>query len=115
MEDSVTHTHPGEDILEAAGYDVATAVDGRAAWELLQEHDVDLIVSECERRGMTGFELTARRCVRPPKPRGLPVVLVTALERDQGRRPRARSRGPRYLIKGRFDRAPGSETVAKLL
>jgi CheY-like chemotaxis protein len=76
-EDSVTTRTLGKSILEAAGYEVAVAPDGAAAWDLLQERGADLLVSDVEMPRMDGIALT--EAVRASKRfRDLPVVLVTA-------------------------------------
>src|SRR5581483_1993309 len=47
-EDSVTTRTLMKSILEEAGYEVLTAPDGAAAWEVLQGQPVDLLVSDIE-------------------------------------------------------------------
>src|SRR5581483_6531927 len=59
-EDSVTTRTLMRSILESAGYDVATAPDGAAAWEVLQGQPVDLLVSDVEMPNLDGFSLTER-------------------------------------------------------
>ena len=81
VDDSLTTRALEKSILEAAGYDVAAAADGAAAWQLLQEQGADLVVSDVDMPRMDGFELT--EAVRgSPRFRGLPVVLVTARETE---------------------------------
>src|SRR5262249_46295421 len=48
VDDSVTTRTLEKSILEAAGYEVATAPDGSAAWQLLQETGADAVVSDVE-------------------------------------------------------------------
>ncbi len=47
-------------ILESAGYDVKTAVDGLEAFTLLRSERFDLLVSDVEMPRLNGFDLTAR-------------------------------------------------------
>ena len=44
-------------ILEASGYEVFTARDGRAGLELLRQHSIDVAVIDNQMPGMTGAEL----------------------------------------------------------
>ncbi len=61
-------------VLTAAGFDVTTAPDGRAAAQTLCETEFDVIVSDIAMPGMTGIEL-----LRAARERDLdvPVILVT--------------------------------------
>ena len=64
-------------ILEAAGYDVVTAVDGQDGAGRLGGDPVDLVLSDVEMPGMDGFTLT--RTIR--RTRGweaVPVVIMTS-------------------------------------
>ena len=47
-------------ILEGAGYDVLTAVDGADGAVALSRDPVDLVLSDVEMPGMDGFTLTRR-------------------------------------------------------
>jgi two-component system response regulator FlrC len=63
------------DTLELAGYDVASASDGGAALEILDQRVVGMVVSDVQMRPMDGNELLARIKGRYPS---IPVLLMTA-------------------------------------
>jgi len=66
-----------KEYLESAGYKVITAVNGREAWNILQEREVDGVVSDIEMPLMDGYELVKR--IRADKRlSSLPVVAVTS-------------------------------------
>jgi two-component system chemotaxis sensor kinase CheA len=114
VDDSVTTRTLEKSILEAAGYEVATAVDGKAAWQFLQDQGTDLIVSDVEMPQMDGVELT--RVVRAsPRFRELPVVLVTARESEQDKARGLEAGADAYLVKSAFDQKNLLETIAQLL
>jgi two-component system chemotaxis sensor kinase CheA len=114
VDDSVTTRALEKSILEAAGYEVLAAADGRAAWQLLQEEAVDLVVSDVDMPGMDGFALTeavrgtARFC-------DLPVVLVTARESEPDKARGSAVGADAYLVKSAFDQKNLLETIAQLL
>lgn len=114
VDDSMTTRTLEQGILEAAGFDVRTAVDGADGWRLLQEHGADLVVSDVEMPRMDGFALC--EAIRSSKRfRDLPVVLVTALET-----PEHRSRGlevgaDAYIGKSSFDQRGLMRTINDLL
>ena len=71
-------------ILESAGYQVKTAVDGVDAFTTLRTQRFDLVVSDVEMPRLNGFDLTAK--IRSDKKLAeLPVVLVTALDTREDR------------------------------
>jgi two-component system chemotaxis sensor kinase CheA len=114
VEDSVTTRTLMKSILEASGYDVATAVDGRAGWQYLQNHDTDLIVSDVDMPHMDGFELAAM--VRASKKwQTLPVVLVTARETEVDQKRGIEVGADAYLVKSDFDQRKLLETITQLL
>jgi len=39
------------------GYEVYAAADGREAWSILQDHTVDIIISDYDMPNMNGYEL----------------------------------------------------------
>jgi two-component system chemotaxis sensor kinase CheA len=113
-EDSLTTRTLVKSILEAAGYDVTAAADGAAAWDSLQEHGTDLLVSDVEMPRMDGFALT--EAVRGSQRfRELPVVLVTARASDADRARGAAVGANAYLVKSAFDQQNLLETIAQLL
>jgi two-component system chemotaxis sensor kinase CheA len=113
-DDSVTTRTLEKSILEAAGYEVAVAADGSAAWQLLQEHGADLLVSDVDMPLMDGFALT--EAVRGSRRfQDLPVVLVTARESEADRARGIAVRADAYLGKSAFDQRNLLETIAQLL
>ena len=63
------------DTLELAGFDFLAAEDAERALVLLQEHQVDMVVSDVNMPGMNGHELLEK--IRAGYP-ALPVMLITA-------------------------------------
>jgi two-component system chemotaxis sensor kinase CheA len=114
VDDSSTTRTLEKSILEAAGFDVATAVDGAQAWQILQEQDADLVVSDVEMPNMTGVELTQN--IRSSKRfRELPVILLTSLDSAQDRARGLESGADAYLVKSAFDQSNLLETIRQLL
>lgn len=114
VDDSITTRTLERSMLEAAGYQVTTAVDGTAAWKLLQEAGADLVVSDVEMPGMDGFALceTIRASARF---RTLPVILVTALETPEHRARGLEVGADAYIGKAGFDQRALLDTVHQLL
>lgn len=114
-DDSVTTRHLVRSILESAGYDVLVAADGEEAWQILSQDDtVDLVVSDVDMPRMDGLSLLARIRATPRLAR-LPVVLVTALDREVDKH-RALDLGANaYLVKSGFDQESLLDTIAELL
>jgi two-component system chemotaxis sensor kinase CheA len=113
-EDVVTTRILMKSILEAAGYDVVVAPDGAAAWQRLQEHGADLLVSDIDMPRMTGFDLTA--AVRASsKFAKLPIILVTARETDADKKHGIEVGADAYLVKSAFDQRHLLETISQLL
>ncbi len=113
-DDSVTSRMLLKNILESAGYLVATVVDGLEAFSALQRETFDILVSDVEMPRMNGFELTTKvRADR--KMSDLPVVLVTALgsreDRDRGIDVGASA----YIVKSAFDQNNLIEIVRRLV
>jgi two-component system chemotaxis sensor kinase CheA len=114
VDDSLTTRTLELSILETAGYEVLTAADGQAAWQLLQEQGADLLVADIEMPRMDGLALT--QMVRNSKRfRELPVVLVTARASDQDKARGIEVGADAYLVKSAFDQRNLLETIAQLL
>ena len=113
VEDSITSRMLLKGILESAGYQVTTAVDGIEAFTTLRGERFDLVVSDVEMPRMNGFDLTAQ--IRADKKLAeLPVVLVTALETREDRERGIDVGANAYLIKSSFDQSNLLEAVRRL-
>ena len=113
VDDSVTTRQLMRSLLESAGYEVAVAPDGEQAWTMLSSAAFDLVVSDVDMPRMDGFSLLAR--IRSTaRLSTLPVVLVTALERDADRARAAQLDASAYLTKGGFDQDELLDTLERL-
>jgi two-component system, chemotaxis family, sensor kinase CheA len=103
-----------QNILEAAGYKVQTAVDGVEALTWLKSEAFDAVVSDVEMPRMNGFDLTAR--LRADKDlASTPVVLVTALESSLDRERGVDVGADAYIVKSSFDQSNLLEVLERLL
>src|SRR5690606_24367607 len=103
-EDSFTSRTLLKQILESSGYTVTTAVDGREAFQLLENQTFDLVVSDVEMPHMDGFELTSK--IRAHRRLGeTPVVLVTALDSREHRERGADVGANAYIVKSSFEQS----------
>ena len=113
VDDSLTTRTLEQSVLEAAGYEVLTAVDGSDAWRVLQERGADLVVSDIEMPRMDGFALT--EAIRKSRLSSLPVVLVTSLESPEHQARGLEVGADAYIVKSSFDQASLLETIRQLL
>jgi two-component system, chemotaxis family, sensor kinase CheA len=114
VEDSITSRMLLKGILEAAGFQVKTAVDGVDGFTLLREDRFDLVVSDVEMPRMTGFDLTAR--IRADKRlTEMPVVLVTALESRKERERGIDAGANAYITKSSFDQSNLLDVIRRLI
>lgn len=114
VDDSMTTRTLEKSILEGAGYEVVTAADGEAGWRLLQEQDVDLVITDIEMPRMDGFELT-ESIRRSGRSRDLPVILISARSSDRDKARGAEVGANAYIIKSAFDQKDLLESLAQLL
>lgn len=114
VDDSITARTLLKNILEAAGYDVDTAVDGADGLAKLRAGAFDLVVSDVDMPRMNGFDLVAQL-------RGdhtlaqVPVVLVTALESQADRERGIEVGANAYIVKQSFDQSNLLEALRRLI
>ncbi|MHB1240597.1 MAG: hybrid sensor histidine kinase/response regulator [Gammaproteobacteria bacterium] len=114
VEDTITSRALLKNILESAGFQVTTAVDGIDAYTALKSGTFDLVVSDVEMPRMDGFDLTLR--VRADKELSeLPVVLVTALETREHRERGIDVGANAYIVKSNFDQSNLLEVIGHLI
>jgi two-component system chemotaxis sensor kinase CheA len=115
VEDSFTVRELQRSILEAAGYEVATAENGRDALEHLDGNpDVGLVVTDLEMPVLDGLELTA--AIRSDTRRSaLPVVIITSLGTEEDRQRGIDAGADAYVVKSAYDQQALLATVGRLI
>jgi two-component system alkaline phosphatase synthesis response regulator PhoP len=63
--------------LKREGYDVLCANDGEAAWELLCDHPVDMLITDYQMPRLCGLDLI-KRMRETDEFRLIPVIMLTA-------------------------------------
>ena len=115
VEDSLTIRELQRGILEAAGYRVQTARDGREALQHLErDSEIDLVLTDVEMPEMDGIELTHAIRVRATSS-ALPVVIVTSLGEEDDRKRGIDAGADAYIVKRNFDQHDLLETVERLV
>jgi two-component system, chemotaxis family, sensor kinase CheA len=98
VDDSPTTRTILRNVFTAAGYFIRTASDGVDALERLRAEPVDLVISDVEMPRMDGFELTRQVKAK----HHLPVILVTAMEKEEHRRKGLEAGADAYVVKSTF-------------
>jgi two-component system chemotaxis sensor kinase CheA len=114
VEDSIATRTQEKRILESAGYEVVTAVDGADGFNKLQSRAFDAVISDIQMPNLDGLQLTQR--IRQHREYNeLPVVLVTTLASDDDRRRGAEAGANAYITKGSFNQEVLLETLERLI
>jgi two-component system chemotaxis sensor kinase CheA len=104
-DDSFTTRELLRSILQSAGYDVTTAVDGQDALDKLRaDNHFDLVVSDVEMPRLDGFGLTSSIRADPALTH-LPVIIVTSLHTDEHKRQGILAGAQAYIVKSQFDQS----------
>ncbi len=101
-EDSLTTRTLEKNILEAAGFDVTTAVDGEDALIKLYEKSFDIVISDIQMPRMDGFGLI-ERLKKESRFKDIPVILVTSLQTEADKKRGIEAGADAYITKGTFD------------
>jgi two-component system chemotaxis sensor kinase CheA len=113
-EDSITSRMLLKNVLEAAGYNVITAVNGLDALQKIEASLPDILVSDVEMPQMDGFTLTAK--VRQMgSSASLPIILVTSLGSAEDRERGVDAGADAYIIKSNFDQGNLLEVIGRLV
>lgn len=114
VEDSIATRTQEKRILEGAGYQVITAVDGLDGFNKLQANLVDAVVSDVQMPHLDGLGLT-QRIRQHQEYNEIPVILVTTLASDEDRRRGADAGANAYITKGSFSQDVLLETLQRLI
>ncbi len=113
-EDSIATRTQEKRILEGAGYEVVTAVDGLDAFHKLKTRYFDAVISDVQMPNLDGLALTVK--IREQKEYSeLPIILVTSLASDEDRKRGADAGANAYIPKGTFNQDVLVETLKRLV
>jgi len=113
-EDSIATRTQEKRILENAGYEVVTAVDGLDAFNKLKTRSFDGVISDVQMPNLDGLGLTAK--IRENKKYSeLPIILVTSLASDEDKKRGADAGANAYITKGNFNQDVLLETLRRLV
>ena len=114
VEDSITARTLLKNILETAGYETLSAVDGLDALALLRLEEIDVVVSDVDMPRMNGFDLTSK--IRASREfSDLPVVLVTSLDSREDRERGIEAGANAYIVKSSFDQSNLLDVIKRLI
>ncbi|MEG4088839.1 hybrid sensor histidine kinase/response regulator [Microcoleus sp. Pol12B4] len=113
-EDSIATRTQEKRILEGAGYEVVTAVDGLDAFHKLKTRNFDAVISDIQMPNLDGLALTIK--IREQKEYSeLPIILVTSLASDEDRKRGADAGANAYIPKGTFNQDVLVDTLKRLV
>lgn len=98
VDDSPTEVHQMRQVLEAAGFEVATAGDGDEAIRKARELRPKLILMDIVMPGMDGFRAT-RELRNDPKTSAIPVIMVSSKDQESDMVWGMRQGAVDYLVK----------------
>ncbi len=101
VDDSLTVREVERRLLENRGYEVAVAVDGVDAWNVLQTAGFDLLIADVDMPRLNGIDLV-RRVRAAPRLSRLPVVIVSYKEQEEYRMQGLEAGANYYLTKSSF-------------
>lgn len=114
VEDSFTSRTLLKNILEAAGYKVRTATDGREGLRMVKSEPFDAVVTDIEMPNMNGFELT-EKIKADSQLEELPVILVTSLDSQADKERGIHAGADAYIVKSSFDQSNLLATLERLI
>ncbi|HOC58979.1 MAG TPA: hybrid sensor histidine kinase/response regulator [Smithellaceae bacterium] len=117
VDDSITTRTLEKHILENAGYEVATSVDGQEAWDRIRSSDQqlpDVVVSDVDMPRINGFGL-AGNIKADSRYAHIPVVLVTSLDDPADRLRGLEAGADAYIVKTTFDQRELLEAIERLI
>ena len=114
VDDALTTRELEKHILESAGYEVDTAIDGLDALEKVAQKGYDLLVVDIKMPRLDGFELT-KRLKANKKYHDIPIVIVTTLDKDEDRKRGIEVGADAYITKSAFDQANFLGTIESLI
>lgn len=114
VEDSITSRVLLKNILESAGFEVKTVVNGKQAWDVLKKETFDLIISDVEMPEMDGVTLT-RKIKSNARLKSIPVLLLTSLGSEEDKKKGLEAGANAYFVKKDFKQKSLFDLINKLI
>ncbi|PKG46902.1 MULTISPECIES: hybrid sensor histidine kinase/response regulator [Halomonadaceae] len=114
VDDSLNTREIEKDVLEAWGYHVTLAENGRDGLAKALAEPFDAVLTDVEMPVMDGFALTARLRENEDY-RHRPIIIITSREKEADRRRGIEVGADAYIVKGSFDQNNLVETLQALL
>lgn len=114
VEDSIPIRTQMKRILQAAGYEVTTAVDGEDGFNKLASDRFVAVVSDVQMPNLSGLELVSKMR-QSPEYQDLPVILVTTLATETDKIQGQQAGANAYITKGDFEQGVLLETLRSLI
>jgi two-component system chemotaxis sensor kinase CheA len=114
VDDSLNTREIEKDVLEAWGYHVTLAENGRDGLTKALAEPFDAVLTDVEMPVMDGFALTAQLRENDDY-RHRPIIIITSREKEADRRRGIEVGADAYIVKGSFDQNNLVETLQALL
>ena len=82
-----------------AGYGVISALNGKEAWEKIQQENPDIVLLDLIMPDMDGISVLSKLRNNPPSKKWIPVIIVSALGEMQNMQKSFDLQADHYLIK----------------
>jgi signal transduction histidine kinase/CheY-like chemotaxis protein len=114
VDDNPINLKVASSLVEKLGYSCATAVNGREAFERVQQEPFDLVLMDCHMPEMDGFQATRHIRALPGPVAQLPVLALTASTMPEDREA-CRAAGMNELLAKPLSRERLGEALARFL
>lgn len=114
VDDALTTRTLEKNILESSGYEVDIAISGEDALEMVAKKSYDLVVTDVDMPGISGFDLI-RRLKREERYKEIPVIIVSGLSKPEHQREGIKVGAQAYIVKSSFDQDSLVEVIRSLI
>jgi chemotaxis protein histidine kinase CheA len=114
VDDSLNTREIERDVLEAYGYQVTLAEDGRDGLQKALGGQFDAVLTDVEMPNMDGFALTSA-LREDERTRHIPIIIITSRQKEEDKRRGVQVGADAYIVKGDFDQSGLISTLKSLL
>ena len=114
VDDSLNTREIERDVLEAHGYQVTLAEDGRDGLRKALDGAFDAVLTDVEMPHMDGFALVAA-LRQDERYRDVPIIIITSRQKEEDKRRGIQVGADAYIVKGDFDQGGLVATLRSLI